>query len=197
MSVKGLEESEKIAAKIQKNILKSLKKQKLELEDELAKVQYLLSDPDALKGWRTALAGPERVSALYAMLDETEKLYLEAGDTKAARIFRRRMEAQLKQKLTNIKANKIEVEARIAKSKIEMKDQLQNGFTEVRREGALREMYTQARGNGGFFANFGRRHCNLQTLKNATPDFEKCDWKWHQIAFFKVWKLQWHFYESP
>ena len=166
MSVKGLEESEKIAAKIQKNILKSLRKQKLELEDELAKVQYLLSDPEALKGWRAALAGPERVSALYAMLDETEKLYLEAGDTQAARIFRRRMEAQLKQKLTNIKANKIEVEARIAKSKIEMKDQLQNGFTEVRRECALREMYTQARGNGGFFANFGRPYLtDLVTLE--------------------------------
>lgn len=166
MSVKGLEESEKIAAKIQKNVLKSLKKQKLELEDELAKVQYLLSDPEALKGWRTALAGPERVSALYAMLDETEKLYLEAGDTEAARIFRRRMEAQLKQKLTNIKANKIEVEVRIAKSKIEMQGHLQNGFTEVRREGALREMYNQARGNGGFFANFGRPYLtDLVTLE--------------------------------
>ena len=24
------------------------------------------------------------------------------------------------------------------------------------------------------FANFEKRHCNLQTLKNATLDFEKC-----------------------
>ena len=30
----------------------------------------------------------------------------------------------------------------------------------------------------------------LQTLKNTTPDFEKCHWKWHEMAFFKVWKLQ-------
>ena len=47
------------------------------------------------------------------------------------------------------------------------------------------------------FANFGKRHCNLQTLKNATPDFEKCHWGWHEMAFFKVWKLQWHFLETP
>ena len=48
----------------------------------------------------------------------------------------------------------------------------------------------------------------LQTLKNSTavfanfekkptPDFKKCHWKWHEMAFFEVWKLQWHFYESP
>ena len=35
------------------------------------------------------------------------------------------------------------------------------------------------------FANFGKRHCNLQTLKNATPDFEKCHWKWHEWHFSK------------
>lgn len=166
MSVKGLEESEKIAARIQKNILKSLNRQKAELKDELAKVQYLLSDPEALRGWRTGLASQDRVSALYAMLDETERLYLEAGDTEAARIFRRRMEAQLRQKLTNLRANKIEVEARIARSKLEMKGQLQDGLTEVRREGAVREMYTQARGNGGFFSSFGRPYLtDLVTLE--------------------------------
>ena len=47
------------------------------------------------------------------------------------------------------------------------------------------------------FANFGKRHCNLQTLKNATPDFEKCHRGWHEMAFFKVWKLQWPFLETP
>ena len=24
------------------------------------------------------------------------------------------------------------------------------------------------------FANFEKRHCSVQTLKNATPDFKKC-----------------------
>ena len=36
----------------------------------------------------------------------------------------------------------------------------------------------------------------LQTLKNATPDFEKCHRGWHEMAFFKVWKLQWHFSDT-
>ena len=40
------------------------------------------------------------------------------------------------------------------------------------------------------FANFKKCHFNLQTLKNATQDFEKCHWRWHEMAFFKVWKLQ-------
>jgi len=39
------------------------------------------------------------------------------------------------------------------------------------------------------FANFEKRHCNLQTLKNSTPNFEKYHSKWHEMAFFKVWKL--------
>ena len=91
MSVKGLEESEKLAAKVTNDVLKSLRKQKAEIADQLAKTKYLLADPEALKGWRTSLAAEDRRAALLSMMTDVERLYLEAGDSKAANILKKRM----------------------------------------------------------------------------------------------------------
>jgi hypothetical protein len=37
------------------------------------------------------------------------------------------------------------------------------------------------------FANFEKRHSRLRKMPLG----------WHEMAFFKVWKLQWHFLETP
>lgn len=166
MSVKGLNESERIAAGITRNVNASLRKQLQELKAELAKVEFLLSDRDAARAWANSPADAARIAQLVSQMDEVEQLYLTAGDTTAARIFKSRMQRSLRARLTNIKANELEVKMRIAKSKAKMQDQLTTGLTEVRREGALGEMYSQARGNGGFFANFGRPYLqDLVTLE--------------------------------
>ena len=157
MSVKGLEESEKLAAKITNDVLKSLRKQKAEIADQLAKTKYLLADPEALKGWRTSLAAEDRRTALLSMMTDVERLYLEAGDSEAASIFKKRMRRELMRKMTNLKANELEVKIRTEKLKAQTRSKVLAGLNEVKQDAALREVYAQSRAAGGCLSGmFGR-----------------------------------------
>lgn len=156
MSLKGLEESEKIAARIQRNLEKSFKQQQRVLKDELAKIEYLLGDPQALLKWRTGLAEAEKVAQLTSMMSDVEQLYLNAGNTKAANIFKERMQKQLQQRLTNLKANDLELSMRVAKQKLNAQQTVIKGMNEIKQDAYLREMYAQSREAGGFLSNFGK-----------------------------------------
>ncbi len=169
MSVKGLVEQEKQAKAIYSKIKKSLNRELLGLKDEIKKVEFLLGDSKSSAAWAAQLADDSRRAQLLKGMSDVEQLYLTAGDSQAAKIFKQRMERQLRGKLTNLKATQLELKTRLAKSKQEVQTQLLDGLTDVKREGALREMYDQARGNGGFFANFGRPYLNdLVTLKTKS-----------------------------
>lgn len=166
MSLAGLERSEKLSQSLYRKILKSLEMQLGELKQELLKVQYLLGDPKAAREWASAPANPDRIGALSQRLDDVEQLYLTAGDSRAAMIFKSRMEKALQDKLTNLKANELEVNMRIAQSKSNMQTELLTGLTNIKRDGALHEMYSEARESGGFFSTFGRPYlADLVTLE--------------------------------
>src|SRR5690606_9267035 len=113
MSVRGLLEAEKKAASLQRRLDRSFEKQLRELRQEILKVEYLLGDRKAASMWANSPADQARIQQLGSMLDETERLYLEAGNSRAARIFKQRMERQLRQRLTNLKANELEVMMRV------------------------------------------------------------------------------------
>ena len=156
MSVVGLEESERIAKSLQNKIKKSLSKQQTELKQEIEKLEFLLSDKATLGAWRSSPASQERLASLLARLDEVERLYLEAGDTTAARIFKERMTKELKRKLTNLEANKIEVQLRAQQFKATTQPTMLQDFTAVKRGAATRELYLQGRESGGFLSSIGR-----------------------------------------
>lgn len=156
MSVVGLEESERIAKALQNKIKKSLSKQQTELKQEIEKLEFLLSDKATLGAWRSSPASQERLASLLARLDEVERLYLEAGDTTAARIFKERMTKELTRKLTNLEVNKIEVQLRAQQFKATTQPTMLQDFTTVKREAAIRELYLQSRESGGFLSNIGR-----------------------------------------
>lgn len=157
MSVQGLEQQEKTAQEVMKDIMRSLKKQKVELKDQLAKTKFLLGDPEALKGWRNSLADESRRSALLSMLSDVERLYLTAGDSEAARIFKERIQKELSQRLTNLQANELEVKIRTERFKAETRSRIMSGMNEVKKDSAMLEAYSQARSAGGFLSGmFGR-----------------------------------------
>lgn len=162
MSVRGLEESEKLAKGLEGRLKASLIKQRKELKQEIDKLEYLLADKPSLAQWRAATADPARLAKIISAMDETEKLYLAAGDTTAARIFKQRMQKQLQQRLTNLKANQLEVEIKAAQYRLTTRRDILQGLNEVKREGAIREMYDQSRRAGGFLSNFGK--AQLQDL---------------------------------
>lgn len=160
MSVKGLEQSERIAHGIERKVKQSLDNAARELQQELDKIQYLLSDRQRAQAWANSPVNAEKLAQIRSRITEVEQLYLEAGDTQAARIFHRRMEAALRQRLTNLKAAELDLSTMVAKNRHEVESQVMSGLTTVRREGALGEMYNQARRAGGFLANFGRPYLN-------------------------------------
>lgn len=166
MSVKGLVEQEKQAKAIYLKMKKTLNKELLGLKEEIKKIENLLGDSKTASLWASQLADDSRRAQLLQGLDDVERLYLTAGDTQAAKVFKQRMEKQLRGKLTNLKATQLELKTKLAKSQKELEDELLGGLSDVKREAALREMYDQARGSGGFFANFGRPYLNdIVTLK--------------------------------
>lgn len=158
MSVKGLEQSEAIARGVTARVKKSLDQTAGEVQAELEKIKYLLTDREAARRWASNPANAERLAQIRARMDEVEQLYLQAGDTTAARIFKRRTEAALKQRLTNLQAAQVDLSTMLAKSRCQTGQQVSAGLTEVHREGILTEAYTQARRAGGFLSNFGRPH---------------------------------------
>ena len=160
MSVKGLEQSERIARRTQSKVKQALDRTAEEVKAEIDKLQYLLSDRQAARRWASSPANAEKLAQIRSRMNEVEQLYLDAGDTEAARIFRRRTEAALKQRLTNLKAAELDVKTIMAKGRKQGEAQVLSGLTEVRREGAVGEMYNQARSAGGFLVNFGRQYLN-------------------------------------
>lgn len=156
MSVKGLLESEKKAGSLQRRLESSFNKQLRELRQELRKVEYLLGDKKAASKWANSPADPSRLQQLRSMLDETERLYLEAGNSRAARIFKERMEKQLRRRLTNLKANELEVMMRSQAHKATTEKEMLDKLTSIKREGAARELYAQSRRAGGFISGIGR-----------------------------------------
>ena len=166
MSVKGLERSEAQSRAVQKKLNSILLKQKKEIQSEIDKIEYLLADRQALISWKTSPAGAERIQRILQQLTEVERLYLEAGDTTAGQIFKQRMQKQLQQTLTNLKANQIEVQLQAAKFKAQAKGEILKGLNDVQNEGILTEMYNQARQSGGFLSNFGKAYMqDLVTLE--------------------------------
>ena len=166
MSVKGLERSEAQSRAVQKKLNSILLKQKKEIQSEIDKIEYLLADRQALTSWKASPAGAERIQRILQQLTEVEQLYLEAGDTTAGQIFKQRMQKQLQQTLTNLKANQIEVQLQAAKFKAQAKGEILKGLNDVQNEGILTEMYNQARQSGGFLSNFGKAYMqDLVTLE--------------------------------
>lgn len=160
MSVRGLEQSERIARRTQSKVKQALDRTAEEVKAEIDKLQYLLSERQAARRWASSPANAEKLAQIRSRMNEVEQLYLDAGDTEAARIFRRRTEAALKQRLTNLKAAELDVKTIMAKGRQQGEAQVISGLTEVRREGAVGEMYNQARSAGGFLVNFGRQYLN-------------------------------------
>jgi len=158
MSVKGLERSEAQAKALQKRLNSILLKQKKEVQAEIDKIEYLLADRQALTAWKSSPAGAERIQRILQQLNEVETLYLEAGDSTAAQIFKNRMQKQLQQTLTNLKANQLEVQLQTAKFKAQAQGEILKGLNDVQNEGILTEMYNQARQSGGFLSNFGKAY---------------------------------------
>ena len=156
MSVKGLLESEKRAKALQLQLERSFNSQLKELRQELEKVEYLLGDKATASAWANAPASPDRVSRLRNMLSEAERLYLEAGNTQAAKIFKQRMERQLRTRLTNLKANELEVTLRSQMHRAATEPKMLSSLTSIKREGAARELYMQSRNAGGVISGVGR-----------------------------------------
>lgn len=156
MSVKGLLDAEKKTKKLSAVLRRSLNTQAKELKQELQKIEFLLADKDQVRLWRSSPAGIERVNSIIAKLDEVEKLYTTAGNSQAGVIFKDRMKRQLTEKLTNLKANEIEVKVRTELLKQQSQLDVLQALNNVHEEGALRELYTQARQSGGFLSGVGR-----------------------------------------
>ena len=156
MSVKGLLEAEKAAKALQKKLDRSFNSQLKELKEEIKKVEFLLGDKTASRTWANSQVDSARRQKLMSMLNETERLYLEAGNSRAARIFKTRMEKQLRGTLTNIKANELEVQLRVAASRAANEPQILTSLSKVKTESALRESYSQSRSAGGFISGTGR-----------------------------------------
>ena len=166
MSVVGLQEAEKSALALQRQMKSVLAKQKKEIQAQIQKIEYLLDDKQALRAWRMSQADSSRISSLLSQLDEVEQLYLEAGDTEAGRIFKQRMQRELSQKLTNLKASQKEVEILTQKLKAKTKASTLEKMSDIQREGAAREMYQQSRNSGGFLSNFGKAYVqDVVTMK--------------------------------
>lgn len=156
MSIKGLLEAEKVSKASQKKLARSFNSQLKELKEEIKKVEFLLDDKTASRAWANSQADSARRQKLMSMLNETERLYLDAGNSRAAQIFKARMEKQLRGTLTNLKANELEVQLRVAASRAANEPQILTSLSNVKTEGALRELYNQSRSAGGFISGTGR-----------------------------------------
>lgn len=166
MSVRGLLDAEKKANGLRRKLEKSLNSQLRELKQELSKVEFLLEDKTRTRQWANSSADLNRYASIRGLLDETEALYLEAGDSEAARIFKARMEKQLKKRLTNLKANELEVKARLEQFRAQTQPEMLRGLNDIRQDSVARELYAQSRQVGGFLSGVGRGYMkDLVTLE--------------------------------
>lgn len=160
MSVVGLEESEKLAKELQNRIKRILNKEKKQIQLEIDKIKFLLGDKQAINKWKSEYADNTKITQILSQLDDVERLYLNAGDTKSGKIFKERMTKELNRKLTNYEANKKEIKILSEKFKAQTKSDTLDKMTQISREGSTREMYQQSRNAGGFLSNFGKAFIN-------------------------------------
>lgn len=166
MSYNGLIQQEKQAKALYKKIERQLKAELADLKLEIEKVKLLLGNPIDTNKWANEQAGGETISRLLARMSETEQLYMSAGNSRAATIFKSRMNKQLESRLTNLQATELDLKLRLEKIKHSVQQEVLTGMSDVRREAVTREMYEQAREVGGFLGNFGRPYLNdLVTLE--------------------------------
>lgn len=166
MSIKGLEQSEAIAKSLDRRLKRMLNAQKRLLREEIDRIQYLLADRQALMSWRNQPANARRLSRILQGMTEVERLYLTAGQTRAAQIFKQRMQKQLQTRLTNLKANELEVQIMARQYEIAARQDMLRSFNRINNEARLTEMYAQARQAGGFLSNFGKAYMpDLITLE--------------------------------
>lgn len=166
MSIKGLEQSEAIAKSLDSRLKRTLNAQKRLLREEIDRIQYLLADRQALMSWRNQPANAQKLSRILQGMTEVEQLYLTAGQTRAAQIFKQRMQKQLQTRLTNLKANELEVQITTRQYEIAARHDMLNSFNRISNDARLTEMYTQARQGGGFLSNFGKAYLpDLITLE--------------------------------
>lgn len=169
MSKYGLIESEGKVKSLRRVLEKNFNQQMSELKSELKKLEFVLADKEQLRAWRNSSADMARLQPIYDMLDETEKLYMVAGDTEAGRIFKSRMKKALEQRVTNLKANEIDVKVRMSKLKLETEQQALQTLNDIYREGTARELFTQAKASGGFLSNVGRSYMkDIVTLETKS-----------------------------
>ena len=115
--------------------------------------------------WANSPADLSRLQRLRSMLDETERLYLEAGNSRAARIFKERMEKQLRQRLTNLKANELEVMMRAQAHRAVAEKEMLSKLTSIKREGAAENCICIKNSWRIYLGNRQRLYARLRTLE--------------------------------
>lgn len=162
MSVAGLQASEKLSKATLQKVLASFKAQAKEIKQEIQKVQYLLANPEQRIKWLASEADSQRVNQLKSLLDETEQLYLSSSDdnSDSAILFKLRTEKLLREKLTNLQSYEAEVRIRTAKLQAQVKELTLKGLNDVKKDAALRELYSESHEAGGFYVQTGRAYLN-------------------------------------
>lgn len=171
MSVRTLLEAEKKALQLRRRINKSLLKQREEIALEIKKLEYVLADRDQVLEWRRKPADAERIKKLNNLLDDVQRLYRQEPESEWAQHLKIRK--QLEKRLTNLRANELEVKLRADRFKAETADDILSSMTDIRQETAIREMYEQMSGEYRgekdvkfYAANFGRAYLkDLVTLE--------------------------------
>ena len=160
MSVSGLEHSEKLSKATLNKVLASLKQASNDIKQELQKVRYLLASPDQRIKWISDLADSSKLTQLQSLLNETELMYISDTDSEAARLFKRRTTDLLQGRLTNLQAYQTEISLKIQQVKKQVQNMSLEGFNNVKKDGALREMYSEAHEAGGFYTQTGKAYLN-------------------------------------
>lgn len=169
MSVQGLERAEQLAEKANKNLTRALKQVAVELRSEMDKMQYLLKDTEQARLWATQPANASKLAQILRSMDEVEKLYLQAGDSRGARIFKTRMRGQLETRLTNLQAETVNIKLSSLASRLKAERDLVSSLTAIETDARLYATYEQALQTGGFFSHTGRPHLqDLVTLSTKS-----------------------------
>lgn len=147
MSLVGLEQAEKQAAELLKQIQKDLKQLTLEAQEEVIKLKYLLS-----KQTLNAPADKALLDRIRDRLTKADKSYrslknLPIDAQPAAWV--KQYEAQLQQQLNQKQALVLEAELKAQQLKIDGMTNILKKQNEIAKEAALRQAYDDARRAGG------------------------------------------------
>lgn len=156
MSEKNLLQAEKIAKKLFTSIGKSIREQRRMTNLELKKISFLLSDSEKRRQWLNSPTNYQDYAKIEAIMTETEKLYLNAGNTEAANIFKERMQKQFTSMKTNLDALKLETKLKLNQFKQLATQDILTAMNEIKTSAHLTEMFDQAKKAGGFMSNFGK-----------------------------------------